>query len=92
VATWIDQKTGAPVYVEAAPKNGQPTKQFVFYDIEQLGGVWAPRQVEAKLKGQAGSSLLILEHGSAHAHLGRKDVSLTAPLTGSNVEGSSAGP
>lgn len=78
VTTWIDRKTGAPVYIEAAPKNGEPTKQFVFYDLEQLGGVWQPRQVEAKLSGKPGSSMLILEHGSAHAHLQRKDFSLTS--------------
>jgi len=89
VTTWIDQKNGARVYVEAVPKDGQPTKQFVFYDIEQIGGVWASRQVEAKLKGKPGSSLLILEHGSPRAHLQRKDFSLTAPMA---TAGSDAGP
>ncbi len=48
VTTWMDEKTGAPVYVEAVPKNGGATKQFVFYDLEQIGGLWLSRQVEAK--------------------------------------------
>lgn len=78
VTTWMDEKTGAPVYVEAVPKNGGPTKQFVFYDLEQIGGLWLSRQVEAKLNGKPGSSLLLLDHGSPHAHLTRKDFSLTA--------------
>jgi len=86
VTTWIDQKTGAPVYVEASRIGGGPAKQFVFYDLEQMGGVWEPRQVEAKLSGRPGSSVLVLERGSAHAHLQRNDFNLTAvsQLTRSN--------
>jgi hypothetical protein len=86
VTTWIDQKTGAPVYVEAVPKNGEPTKQFVFYGIEQIGGAWLSRQIEAKVQGKPGSSMMLLEHGSPHAHLQRKDFNLTTPSqsTGSN--------
>jgi hypothetical protein len=86
VTTWIDQKTGAPVYVEAVPKNGDPQKQFVFYGIEQIGGAWLSRQVEAKIAGKPGSSMMLLEHGSPHAHLQRKDFNLTTPSqsTGSN--------
>lgn len=77
VTTWIDQKSGAPVYVEAAGRNGAPTKQFVFYDLEQNGGVWNARQIEVKRAGQPGSSLLLIDRGSPHAHLQRKDFSLT---------------
>ncbi len=71
VTTWIDQKTGAPVHVERVAKGS--VKQFIFYDLQQNDGIWATRQVEAKLEGSAGSSLLILERGSARAHLQRKD-------------------
>ncbi|MGC2297830.1 MAG: hypothetical protein WA476_03435, partial [Acidobacteriaceae bacterium] len=71
--------------VEAVPKNGDPTKQFVFYGIEQIGGTWLSRQIEAKIAGKAGSSMLLIEHGSPHAHLQRKDFNLAAPQsTGSN--------
>ena len=52
VTTWMDEKTGAPVYVEAVPKNGGVAKQFVFFDLEQIGGLWLSRQVEAKLEGR----------------------------------------
>jgi hypothetical protein len=79
VTSWLDQKSGAPVYVEAVPKNGSPTKQFVFYDLEQIGGLWLSRQVEAKLAGKPGSTILLIDHGSPHAHLTRKDFNLTAP-------------
>ncbi|MGA8108858.1 MAG: outer membrane lipoprotein-sorting protein [Acidobacteriaceae bacterium] len=77
VTTYLDQKSLAPVYVEAAGRNGAPTKQFVFYDLEQNGGVWNARQVEVKQIGQPGSSLLLIDHGSPHAHLQHKDFSLT---------------
>ncbi len=79
VTSWLDQKSGAPVYVEAVPKNGSPTKQFVFFDLEQIGGLWLSRQVEAKLAGQPGSSILLIDRGSPHAHLTRKDFNLAAP-------------
>jgi hypothetical protein len=78
VTTWMDQKTGSPVYVEAVPKNGGPTKQFVFYALEQIGGLWLSRQVEAKLNGKPGSTILLIDHGSPHAHLTRKDFNLSA--------------
>jgi hypothetical protein len=70
--TWIDQKTGAPVHVERLGRDGKQ-KDFVYYDLRQTEGVWAARQVEAKLHGSPGSSLLILERGSARAHLQRRD-------------------
>ena len=63
---------------EAVPKNGGPAKQFVFYDLEQIGGLWLSRQVEAKLAGKPGSTILLIDHGSPHAHLTRKDFNLTA--------------
>ena len=77
VTTFLDQKSLAPVYVQAAGRDGAPTKHFVFYDLEQNGGVWNARQVEVKRTGQPGSSLLLIDHGSPHAHLQHKDFSLT---------------
>lgn len=87
VTTWIDQKTGALVYVEAIPKNGGPTKQFVFYGIEQIGGTWLSRQIEVKIAGKPGSSMLLIEHGTPHAHLQRKDFNLAAPQSTGNNSG-----
>jgi hypothetical protein len=85
VTTWMDEKTGAPVYVEAVPKKGGPTKQFVFFDLEQVGGLWLSRQVEAKLQGKPGSTILLIDHGSPHAHLTRKDFNLAAHGTESEA-------
>ncbi len=85
VTTWIDQKTGAPVYVEAVPKSGGGTKQFVFYGIQQIGGIWLSRQVEAKVSGKPGSSMMLIDHGSDHAHLQKRDFNLSAPATGKSA-------
>lgn len=87
VTTFIDQKTGASVYIETMPKSGPPAKQFVFYSLQQLGGLWLSRQIEAKISGQPGSSLLLIDHGSPHAHLQRKDFNLTArPASASDAQ------
>jgi hypothetical protein len=79
VTTWLDQKTGAPVHVKRVANGMGPTKELIMYDLRQTDGIWAARQIEAKLEGGTGSSLLILEHGSVHAHLQRKDFDFTHP-------------
>jgi hypothetical protein len=86
VTTWMDKNSGAPVYVEAVPKSGGPTKQFVFYDLEQIGGLWLSRQVEAKVQGKPGSTILLIDHGSPHAHLTQKDFSMTAASAAGSEE------
>jgi hypothetical protein len=48
-------------------------KEFIYYGLRQVGGVWSATQVEAKLQGKPGSSILVIEGGSAKAKLGRKD-------------------
>jgi hypothetical protein len=48
-------------------------KEFVYYGLRQVGGAWSASQVEVKLQGKPGSSILAIEGGSGKAHLGRKD-------------------
>jgi hypothetical protein len=48
-------------------------KEFIYYGLRQVGGVWSASQVEAKLQGKPGSSMLVIEGGSGKAHLGSKD-------------------
>ena len=48
-------------------------KEFIYYGLRQTGGVWSASQVEAKLQGKPGSSILAIETGSGKANLGRKD-------------------
>ncbi len=51
-------------------------KEFIYYGLRQIGGVWSATQVEAKVKGKPGSSILVIEGGSGKAHLGGKDFDL----------------
>jgi len=53
--------------------------------LRQVGGAWSASQVEAKLQGKPGSSILVFERGSAKANLGRKDFDLSqASAQGNN--------
>src|SRR5580692_5459072 len=73
VTSWIDRGILYPVHgVKTLRRTGQQ-KEFTYYGLRQVGGVWSASQVEAKLQGKPGSSILVIEGGSAKAHLGRKD-------------------
>jgi hypothetical protein len=48
-------------------------KEFFYYGLRQVGGIWSATQVEAKRQGRPGSSILVIEGGSGKANLGAKD-------------------
>jgi hypothetical protein len=75
VQTWLDHTIGYPVYAEKALKGGGGVKEFTYLGLRQSGGVWSASQVEAKMRGRSGSTLLIVERGSAKANLTEKDFS-----------------
>jgi hypothetical protein len=50
-------------------------KEFTYFGLRHEGGIWSANQVEAKVRGQAGSTLLIIDRGSAKANLGLGDFS-----------------
>lgn len=50
-------------------------KEFTYFGLRQYGGVWSATQVEAKIRGRAGSTLLIVKRGSEKANLSAKDFS-----------------
>ena len=65
IKTWLDHGIGFPVYVEKTLKGSGAVKEFTYFGLRQDGGVWSASQVEAKIRGQAGSTLLIIDRGSA---------------------------
>jgi hypothetical protein len=69
VKTWLDPTIGFPVYVEKTVKESGMVKEFTYYGIRHEGGVWSAHQVEVKVRSQAGSTLLIVDRGSARANL-----------------------
>jgi hypothetical protein len=77
VTSWIDRGILYPVHVVKTLRGTRQQKEFIYYGLRQVGGVWSATRVEAKLQGKAGSSILLIERGSAKANLGRKDFDIS---------------
>jgi len=77
VTSWIDRVILYPVHVVKTLRRTRQQKEFIYYGLRQLGGVWSATQVEAKLQGKPGSSILVIEGGSGKAKLGRKDFDIS---------------
>jgi hypothetical protein len=75
VQTWLDHTVDYPVYVEKTAKNGGSVKEFTYFGLSKSGGVWSARQVEVKIHGRPGSTVLIIERGSTKANLSIRDFS-----------------
>jgi hypothetical protein len=73
VKSWLDQESGFPVYVEKTMKVSGNVKEFTYFGLRRTEGVWSASQVEAKIRGRAGSTLLIINRGTAKARLDLKD-------------------
>jgi len=77
VTTWVDRGILFPVHVVKTLRGTGQQKEFIYYGLRQIGGLWSATQVEAKLPGKPGSSILVVEGGSGKAHLARKDFDLS---------------
>jgi hypothetical protein len=77
VTSWIDRGILFPVHVVKTLRGTGQQKDFIYYALRQVGGVWSATQVEAKVQGKPGSSILAIEFGSGKANLGRKDFTLS---------------
>ena len=75
--SWIDRTILYPVHVVKTLRGTGQQKEFIYYGLRQVGGLWSATQVEAKLQAKPGSSILVIEGGSGKAHLGRKDFDLS---------------
>ncbi len=75
--SWIDRTILYPVHVVKILRGSGQQKEFIYYGLRQVGGLWSATQVEAKLQGKPGSSILVIEGGSGKAHLERKDFDLS---------------
>ena len=73
VSSWLDRATSFPVYQEKTVKGSGAVKEYTAYGLRHDGGVWSATQIEEKNRGQGGSTLLIIDRGSAKANLGPAD-------------------
>ena len=76
VTSWIDRSILFPVHVVKTLRGSGVQKEFIYYGLRQVGGAWSASQVEAKLQGKPGSSILVIEAGSPNAKLGSKDFNI----------------
>jgi len=83
VTSWIDRGILYPVHVVKTLRGMGQQKEFIYYGLRQVGGLWSATQVEAKLQGKPGASILAIEFGSGKANLGRKDFAISP----SNAQG-----
>ncbi|SPE24419.1 conserved exported hypothetical protein [Candidatus Sulfotelmatomonas gaucii] len=75
VKTWFDPTIAFPVYVEKTVKETGAVKEFTYYGIRHDEGVWSAHQIEGKIRGRSGSTLLIFDRGTVKAHLTNNDFS-----------------
>jgi len=80
VRSCLDAESGFPLHVEKTMKGTGMVKEFAYFGLHQRQGAWYASQVEVKIRGHSGSTLLIIDRGSAKAHLDVKDFS-SAQLT-----------
>ena len=76
VTSWIDRSILFPVHVVKTLHGTGQQKEFVYYGLRQVDGAWSASQVEAKLQGKPGSSMLVIEGGTGKAKLGLKDFAI----------------
>jgi hypothetical protein len=77
VTSWIDRGILFPVHVVKTLRGTGQQKEFIYYGLRQIGGVWSATQVEAKLQGKPGSSMLAIDGGSGKANLKRQDFDIS---------------
>jgi len=68
VLTWLDHTIDFPIYAEKTLKGGG-VKEFTSFGLRHYGGIWSAEQIEEKIHGQPGSTLLIINRGSPKANL-----------------------
>jgi len=76
VTSWIDRSILFPVHVVKTFHGTGQQKEFIYYGLREIGGNWSATQVEAKVQGKPGSSMLLIEGGSGKANLALKDFDL----------------
>jgi hypothetical protein len=81
VTSWIDRRILYPVHAVKTLRGTGQQKEFIYYGLRQVRGDWSASQVEAKLQGKPGSSILVIENGSPKANLARKDFDLSQSST-----------
>jgi hypothetical protein len=81
VTSWIDSTILLPVHIMKMMRETGAQKDVSYVGFRHFGGVWSVSQIEVKTQGETGSSLLLIERGSAKAKLGLQDFDFGLPPT-----------
>jgi hypothetical protein len=73
VTSWLDKDVYYPVHVEKAVKGSGDVKEFIYYGLRESKGIWSASQIECRMRGRGGSTLLIVSRGSEKAHVAASD-------------------
>jgi hypothetical protein len=73
VTSWLDRQVQYPVKVEKVVKATGQVKEFIYYGLRESKGIWSASQIEVRVAGKPGSTLLIITRGSGKARLGAVD-------------------
>jgi hypothetical protein len=76
VTSWIDRGILYPVHLVKTLHGTGEQKEFDYYSLRQVDGAWSASQVEAKVHGKPGSSMMVIEGGSGKAKLALKDFNI----------------
>jgi Outer membrane lipoprotein-sorting protein len=76
MTSWIDRTILFPVHVVKTVRGTGQQKDFTYFGLRKVGGVWSATQLEAKLQGKPGSSMMVIEGGTGKANLKTKDFDL----------------
>jgi hypothetical protein len=71
VTSWLDREIYHAVKVEKVVKNSGEVRDFIYFGLREVKGVWSASQIECKVAGKPGSSLLIINRGAERPHLDR---------------------
>jgi len=78
VVSSFDEKTNALIHVIKTVRGSGVVKDMSYSNLHVSHGVTAAAQIELKVAGAAGSSLFVVDHGTAKANLTRADFDLGA--------------
>jgi hypothetical protein len=71
VTSWLDRVAYHAVKVEKVMKTSGEVRVFIYYGLREVKGVWSASQLECKVEGKPGSSLLIINRGAEKPRLDR---------------------
>ena len=79
VLSCVDPATALPLHAAKTIKATSQVEDFSYGNLRQDSGVWVAAQVTIQIPGQPGSTLVLLDRGTPHAHLTARDFDLAQP-------------